>query len=893
MISRAVVAATILCFPLQAKLLQDTRAVSGQIDFSSTRLLAEHTYSLDGTWHFYWREFIPVAGEIRAQPIELRVRGNWKNAAHPAGPLPATGWGSYRLVMRLGENRGDLALRVPSVGTAYRLYANGLLIAQAGTPHESESIARSKTLPLVAPLPLPDKAGNITLVMHVSNYDDRHGGIWQTIRLGNRRELENSLRDGYALSTFLFGAIFIIGLYHFLLFMRRPVDKTNLAFALLCVLFAVRPLAEAGRYLLVLFPGMPWVVNSRLAYLTFYGALPLSAWFLRLVFTRQFHQLVFFLILAVMLPVCAAVLVLPPRLYTETLTGVQIFSLALILYGCVLILRAIHAGIRGSKTLGLGLLILFVTATLDILTVANILNLPELAPFGLIGFILSQSVVISLRQEDAYRKLEILAGENKELIGSMELKILERTATIAELSAEGDAVLNSLSEGVFLINRDKNIGGKFSKKVFEILELEAEDIMQRPFTALVESITTANIAEDARLYLGALFNNNIDDETAVGLNPLEKLTIRGRTSGSEKIIHFNFSRERRGPDIMAIFVSVRDITADELLRTEVEARERKARRQLEIVRTLFSVNPEALQAFYGSIETELEEIAHALGPDGGDDVRKRIEAIYRAAHTVKGSAQLFKVNFIAEETHVFEEKMQMLLQRGQIENLDMLSVNIAYAELEKSLEEFEEMILKILKFQKEATGMHMNAIDLLRDSLPKMVSETCQKLGKKARISFDNFSPEVIPRRYAAALRDSLVQCVRNALSHSIELPEARLSAGKNETGEIVVRASEQNDSIRISVRDDGASFNVAAIRNMALKKGLKSATEIAALGDNEIINFIFKPGFSTAEPGGVYSGRGAGMDVVMKKTREFGGKIRISWARGQFTEFTFAFPKK
>lgn len=892
-VPQALIAAAMLTFSLGATALQDVRAVAGQIDFSTTQLVPENTYALDGTWHFYWRAFIPVTGAIESQPIDLKVRGNWKNAGHPSGPLPATGWGSYRLVMRLGENRGDLGLRVPSIGTAYKLYANGVLIAQAGEPHESESVARSKTLPLVAPLPAPDNEGKIALVMHVSNYDDRHGGIWQTIRLGHRRQLENSLRDGYALSTFLFGAIFIIGLYHFLLFLRRRADKTNLAFALLCVLFAVRPLAEAGRYLLVIIPEMPWVMNSRIAYLTFYGAIPLSAWFLRLVFARQFHRPAFLLILAVMLPVCAAVLILPPRWYTETLTSVQVFSLGLIVYGSFVIIRAIRDGVRGSKTLGLGLLILFATATVDILTVANILNFPELAPFGLIAFILSQSVVISLRQEDAYRNLEILAAENKELIGSMELKILERTATIAELSAEGDAVLNSLSEGVFLINREKNIGGKFSKKVFEILEIEAEEIMQRPFTVLIQGITTSNIAEDARLYLGALFNTNIDDETAAGLNPLEKITIRGRTSGSEKIIHFNFSRERRGSEIMAVFVSVRDITADELLRAEIAGRERQARRQLEIVRTLFSVNPEALQAFYGSIETELEDIAHALGPDGGEVVRDRIEAVYRAAHTIKGSAQLFKVDFIAEETHIFEEKMQDLLSRAEIENLDMISVNIAYAELEKSLEEFEEMILKILKFQKEATGMHMNAIDLLRDSLPKMVAEICQKLGKKARITFDNFSPEVIPRRYAAALRDSLVQCVRNALAHSVELPEVRRNAGKNEAGEIIVRVTEQDDAIQISVRDDGASFNLDAIRNTAARKGLKSTAEIAALPDSDIINFIFEPGFTTAEPGGAYSGRGAGMDVVMKKTREFGGKIRIAWARGQFTEFTFAFPKK
>ena len=207
----------------------------------------------------------------------------------------------------------------------------------------------------------------------------------------------------------------------------------------------------------------------------------------------------------------------------------------------------------------------------------------------------------------------------------------------------------------------------------------------------------------------------------------------------------------------------------------VGEREARARTQLEIVRTLFSVNPEALQAFYGSIENEIEDIDQALRPEGDDDVRTRIEKIYRAAHTVKGSAQLFKVNFIAEETHSFEAKMQDLLKRENLENLDMIAVNIAYTELQKALNEFEEMILKILKFQKEASSMHVNAIEMLRDSLPKMVDEICGKLGKKAAIRFENFSTEIIPRRFFAPLRDSLVQCVRNSLAHSIEAPEARV----------------------------------------------------------------------------------------------------------------------
>lgn len=893
-LSAALLAAFTISSGLGAVERSEIRARDGVLDLSQTEINETDTWALDGEWRFYWHDFISPAGNSAAvYPVNITVRGTWKGVMQNGEPLPSKGWGSYALLLRLGKTNHPLALRMPNIGTAYRLYANGNLIAASGVPAADSAEAIPMTLPQTALLPAADAAGRILLVMHISNHDDRHGGIWQTIRLGRANLAETKLRNEYILAAFLCGAFILIGLHHFLMFARQRQDKSHLAFALLCLLLALRALAEGNRLLLVLLPDFPWVWNSRFSYLTFYGAVPLGAWFLRSVFPKQFHRFALAAVLVVSVPASIVLVVTPPQVYTETLSAFQAFALLMILYSLYVIVRAVAAKERGSKTLAVGLTTLFFCATVDILTVANVLNWPELAPFGLMAFIISQSVLLSIRQEDAYRSLELLAAENRELISSMELKIIERTATIAELSAEGDAVLNSLGEGVFLVNRDKIVGNKFSRKIFEILELEPEEIAGKSFAEIILRITGEAISEDARIFLNVLFNPLMDDETVAELNPLHKITIRGLISGQNRILTFHFTRQRRRNDIMGVFVSCRDITADEQLRTELEDRETQARKQLEIVRTLFSVRPEVLQTFYGSIETEIEEIDAALNPENDISPRERTEQVYRAAHTIKGSAQLFRIDFVAHEAHVFEEKMQGLLEKETLENIDLLGVNIAYSEMQKSLEEFEGMIARILKFQKEAGSMHLNAIDLLRESLPRMVTEISTKLGKKAEIRFENFTPESIPRRYAAALRDSLVQCVRNALAHSIETAEERLAAGKSEMGSILVSVTDADDALNILVRDDGRSFDLEAIRRRALERGLTTGGALATLKDQEVINFIFSAGFSTAEPGGAIAGRGAGMDVILRKTRQLGGKIRINWIRGKFTEFTFSLPKK
>lgn len=866
----------------------------GRADLSQVALADRQEISLDGEWNFYWNEFVPAHGATpQTRPILLRVRGTWKGADYFGTPLPATGWGSYTLTLGLGPMNGPLALRLPNIGTAYTLFANGSQIASMGrvAMQASESIAR--TQPVIAHLPPADAQGNVHLVMHVSNYEDRHGGIWQTIKLGRPETLQSAFAASFMVATFLCGAISLIGLHHMFLFARRRLERSNLAFGLLCLLFALRPLAEGNRFLLVMLPEMPWALNSRLAYLTFYGAVPLSAWFLRLVFPRQFHHTVFKVVLFVTLPACLAVIALPPRWYSETLTAVQLFSLAMIVYSGIVIVRAILARERGAKTLAAGLLFLFAGATVDILTVANILNLPEFAPLGLIGFIMSQSVLLSFRQEDAYENLETLAQENKALISSMEIKILERTAMIAELSAEGDAVLGALSEGVFLIGRDQIIGNKISPRILELLEVDHEDLVQKSFADVILQITGEALSEDARLFLKVLFNGDIDDETVEQLNPLSKVSIKGLRSAQTRILRFTFTRQRKGEKIMAAFASCRDITAEERQRAEIEERESRAQNQLEIVRTLFSVSPEALQVFYGSIEHELEDIITALGPESDLGVRDRIERAYRAAHTIKGSALLFKVGFIASQAHSFEEKLQNLLRQETLENIDLLGVNIAHTELQRALEEFEEMIQKILNFQKNASTMHMGSIDMLRDALPRMVKEICQNLGKEAEIQFSEFSSELIPSRYAAALRDGLVQCVRNALAHSIESPDRRRELGKPPSGHILISAEQSENALFIKIYDDGSSFDVGKIRQVAASRQLAAHDDLARMPDHEVITFIFETGFSTAENASTVAGRGAGMDIIARKIRQAGGKLRIRWAKEQFTEFTFVLPKK
>lgn len=132
----------------------------------------------------------------------------------------------------------------------------------------------------------------------------------------------------------------------------------------------------------------------------------------------------------------------------------------------------------------------------------------------------------------------------------------------------------------------------------------------------------------------------------------------------------------------------------------------------------------------------------------------------------------------------------------------------------------------------------------------------------------------------------------RNSLVHGIENPEARLAAGKSPEGNIALKLTSDAEAVYFSVRDDGRSFNFEKIREKAIVE-LKLEPSMVHQWDNEqLIECAFRPGFSTADTTTMTAGRGMGLDIVNSRIRNVGGKIRIKYAPGLFTEFAMSFPK-
>jgi two-component system chemotaxis sensor kinase CheA len=184
--------------------------------------------------------------------------------------------------------------------------------------------------------------------------------------------------------------------------------------------------------------------------------------------------------------------------------------------------------------------------------------------------------------------------------------------------------------------------------------------------------------------------------------------------------------------------------------------------------------------------------------------------------------------------------------------------------------------------------MRMMPIRQTFQKMSRLVRDLSRRSGKLVELVLAGEDTE-LDRKVVEDINDPLMHMVRNSLDHGLESREARLAAGKSETGRLSLRAFHQGGSIVIEIADDGAGLNIERIRREAIKKGLIARD--ATLTPAEVQRLIFAPGFSTADQVTEISGRGVGMDVVQRNIEALRGRIDIHSEAGQGTTFTIKLP--
>jgi two-component system chemotaxis sensor kinase CheA len=190
----------------------------------------------------------------------------------------------------------------------------------------------------------------------------------------------------------------------------------------------------------------------------------------------------------------------------------------------------------------------------------------------------------------------------------------------------------------------------------------------------------------------------------------------------------------------------------------------------------------------------------------------------------------------------------------------------------------------------EVRRARMLPVSTVLDGLPRLHRDITRELGKQAGLELRGGEVEV-DRAVLEQLRAPLTHLLRNALDHGLEAPEARAAAGKPARGSVVVAVAQHEGVLQVEVADDGAGIEPARVRARALERGLLPPEAAERAGDREVLDLVFRSGFSTAAKLTGLSGRGVGLDVVREHVERLHGTITLDTEAGRGTRFRLELP--
>ena len=207
-------------------------------------------------------------------------------------------------------------------------------------------------------------------------------------------------------------------------------------------------------------------------------------------------------------------------------------------------------------------------------------------------------------------------------------------------------------------------------------------------------------------------------------------------------------------------------------------------------------------------------------------------------------------------------------------------IKAQYAVINRIAEDMQDAVMQV----------RMLPVGTVFQRFGRLVRDISKKLGKEVNLVLEGEDTEA-DKNVIEPLADPLIHILRNSLDHGIETPDVRRAAGKPAAGTIRIKARQESDRVLIEISDDGAGINAHRVRQKAIERGLIPADRAATLSDDDAVQLVFLPGFSTAESISDLSGRGVGMDVVRTAVERINGAVALSSRAGQGTTITLSLP--
>jgi two-component system chemotaxis sensor kinase CheA len=472
---------------------------------------------------------------------------------------------------------------------------------------------------------------------------------------------------------------------------------------------------------------------------------------------------------------------------------------------------------------------------------------------------------------------------------------------------ETQGILDTVKEGLFLLDDKLEIGNQHSKETVEIFE--STEIGGKEFAPFLKEVLDDVDSDSISDFIKLLFDEHVIEDLISSLNPLEKVQttfINEDGQAHTKYLNFGFFRVYRGDKIHRILVSVRDITARVLLEQELESTKEQGEQQVEMLVSFLHADPKMLKSFLLGSRESLSEVNAILKEPlaSKQDLKEKLDKMFIAIHRMKGEASSMKFEAFAEKAHDFEDQLGTLKRVTNIKGIDFLPLTIELDKLISYVDTLNQLSSRLASG--DASDLTLGDTTIMQtDSkaakeslknewqhLTKLAETVAFDSGKKVQLVTSGLVESTLSDNQRKLVNDVSIQLIRNSIIHGIEMPDLRTKRRKKEAGRIDLRLAGLPDgSVELVVRDDGNGMNIQSIKKRVLEKGLASKEEVAKWSDQKVVSMAFTPGFSTSEETSMHAGRGVGLDIIRDSIKKVGGNLRLQQSPGKYCQFEIVLP--
>ncbi len=477
------------------------------------------------------------------------------------------------------------------------------------------------------------------------------------------------------------------------------------------------------------------------------------------------------------------------------------------------------------------------------------------------------------------------------------MRRLSKSDEKAEIARrETDEIMQTVNNGLFLLDKDLNIGSQYSAELERLWgkkELGGKNMLD----VLSDMVDSQENLETAGSFVNQLYNPRTKERLIRSLNPLIRtpMTVTNDAGVKEtRYLDFKFNRVYQGQEISHVLVSVSDVSDAVRLEEKIQREREQSDLQLEMLGSILKTDPNMMADFIANTEKRNQSINEKLKEPVRvqSDFFNKLLFIFREVHGLKGDASSLGLQGFVVIAENLEHTLKDLQSRNKLTGEDFLPLTVSLEELFSLTQTIGDLSQRIIGNNVPISPSVATNSEPVKTQLNKFVAEVAERNGKLVDftcIGMDNISFNINTR---TNLRELAIQLLRNSIVHGIEEPDERVGKHKLPAGHLRVEMRENDDSVLLSVQDDGTGIDLEKIRQKLAKEGFHSLETIRNMDAKSLIKQIFVPGFSTRDHSDEDAGRGVGMDIVHDRVKQMNGKISIATRAGAYTRVTIMVPK-